>query len=199
MCLKWLWERIVRAKLKERIHRRCLVGAALVLPMTAPAAAEVIAAADHGFISSHEIVLEAEPLVAWQALTDVGLWWDASHSHSGDAANLSLDAIAGGCFCESLPNGGSVMHMQVVYAAPGKLLRLSGGLGPLQGMGVSGAMTFTLEPTDGAHTLLHYRYVVSGFLPGGLAGFAEPVDAVQHGQLMRLAGFLSGELGSKPH
>ncbi len=54
------------------------------------------------------------------------------------------------------------MPMQVVYAAPGKTLRLSGGLGPLQGMGVTGAMTFTLEPAADGRTLLRYQYVVLG-------------------------------------
>ncbi len=169
-----------------------LIWVAPMLLMVAPVAAEVTAAAENGFISSHELTLEAEPLVAWQALTaQVAYWWNPAHSHSGDAANFALDATAGGCFCEALPDGGSVMHMQVVYAAPGKLLRLSGGLGPLQGMGVAGAMTFSLEPTEDGRTLLRYRYVVSGYVPGGLASLAEPVDSVQGGQLERLAEFLA--------
>ncbi len=169
-----------------------LLGASTLIAM--PGQAEVTASAEHGFISSHELVLEATPEEVWQALTGgVADWWDSAHSHSGDAANFTLDAVAGGCFCEALPEGGSVMHMQVVYAAPGRLLRLSGGLGPLQGMGVSGAMSFSLEAAEGERTLLRYLYVVSGYAPGGLAGLAEPVDAVQHGQLQRLAAYLVGK------
>jgi hypothetical protein len=37
-----------------------------------------------------------------------------------------------GCFCEKLPDGGGVRHMEVAYLAPGKSLRLAGDLGPLQ-------------------------------------------------------------------
>ena len=156
--------------------------------------AEVIAAAEHGFISAHEVVLPANPIRSWQALTaEIASWWDPAHSHSGDASSFSLQPEAGGCFCEALPDGGSVMHMQVVYAAPGQLLRLTGGLGPLQEMGVTGAMTFSLQTTTEGSTLLRYRYVVSGYAPEGLAGLAEPVDAVQLGQLQRLVAYLTGE------
>ena len=52
-----------------------------------------------------------------------------------DAKNLSIDARPGGCFCEKLPNGGGVEHARVVYVAPREVLRLSGALGPLQGVG----------------------------------------------------------------
>ena len=47
------------------------------------------------------------------------------------AANLSLDAAPGGCFCERLPNGGGVEHMRVTYVEPGKRIVLTGSLGPL--------------------------------------------------------------------
>ncbi len=163
----------------------------ILLLIPASLQAEVIAAADGGFISRHELVLEATPADTWTALTgEVARWWDPAHSYSGLAANFSLDARAGGCFCEALPDGGSVMHLQVVFAAPGRLLRLSGGLGPLQGMGVSGAMTFALEALGDRRTTLSYEYVVSGYAPDGLAGLAGPVDAVQLGQLERLAAYL---------
>jgi hypothetical protein len=54
-----------------------------------------------------------------------------SHTFSGNAHNLSIEEKAMGCFCEKLPDGGGVSHMEVVYFAPGKTLRLSGALGPL--------------------------------------------------------------------
>ena len=164
---------------------------ALLLSPAIPRA-EVTAASENGFVSRHVLTLEATPAETWMALTaQVAHWWDPAHSHSGDATNFSMEARAGGCFCEALPDGGSVMHMQVVFAAPGKLLRLSGGLGPLQGMGVSGAMTFALEAADEGRTTLRYQYVVAGYAPGGLAELAGPVDAVQLGQLERLAAYLA--------
>jgi len=159
--------------------------------LNSPVLAEVTAVAADGFVSEHTLVLEADPMRAYQALTDeVGRWWDAAHSYSGEASNFSLDARAGGCFCESLPNGGSVEHMRVVLAKPGAMLRMQGGLGPLQAMGVTGSMSFELTADDGGRTVLRYRYAVSGASVSGLAELAEPVDRVQLGQLKRLAAYL---------
>jgi hypothetical protein len=68
--------------------------------------------------------------------------------------------------------------MQVVYVEPGAVLRMLGGLGPLQGMGATGAVEFRLSAAaDGAR--VEYRYHVTGF-------GAEPVDGVQLGQFERL-------------
>ncbi|MGE0624035.1 MAG: hypothetical protein AB7I04_06035 [Pseudomonadales bacterium] len=168
--------------------------AAVLLLAAAPVAAEVTAVAADGFVSEHTLTLRAETSRAYRALTDeVGAWWDASHSYSGEAANFSLDARAGGCFCEALPDGGSVEHMHVVFAQPGRQLRMQGGLGPLQGMGISGSMTFELAPGEDGQTVLRYRYVVSGASISSLAALAEPVDQVQLGQLRRLAAYLAGE------
>jgi len=156
------------------------------------ALAEVTAVGETGFVSEHTIMLPAAPEVAYQALTGgISAWWDASHSYSGVAANFVLDGRAGGCFCESLPDGGSVEHMRVVFAAPGHLLRLQGGLGPLQAMAVHGSMEFLLEGEENGTTRLEYRYSVSGFVPGGLEEMADPVDRVQLGQLERLAAYLA--------
>lgn len=157
--------------------------------LPALAAADVTAVSEQGFRSEHRLLLNATTAEAWQALTaDVHRWWDAAHSYSGDAANFSLDARPGGCFCEALPGGG-VEHLRVVHADPGKRLHLRGGLGPLQAMGASGTMTFVLTGKDEG-TELSYRYTVSGFHPQGLAALAEPVDQVQLGQLKRLQAYL---------
>jgi uncharacterized protein YndB with AHSA1/START domain len=162
--------------------------AALAVP--GGVAADVQAKGHGGFVVDHDVPLAAPPERAYQALTaEVDRWWDADHSYSGRAASFTLDARAGGCFCERLDDGGSVEHMRVVYASPGKRLRLMGGLGPLQGMGASGPMDFELLP-DGARTRLKFRYTVSGFAPDGFEAIAEPVDAVLRGQLLRLAAYL---------
>ena len=81
---------------------------------------------------------------------------------------------SGGCWCESWA-GGSVEHGRVLMAMPGKLLRVSGGFGPLQALPVAAVMTFTLTPTaDGKATNLSVRYRVAG--PVGALG--PPVTAV---------------------
>jgi hypothetical protein len=69
---------------------------------------------------------------------------------------------AGGCFCERLKDGGSVQHLQVVYAAPGKGLRLRGALGPLQMEGVDGTLAWTLKPAEGG-TSVTQSYAVGGY------------------------------------
>lgn len=165
----------------------------LVAP--SPLLAEVTAKSAAGFVSVHRLELAAAPERAYEALTrEVAQWWNAEHSYSGEAANFTLDARPGGCFCEALPGGG-VEHMRVVHAAPGQRLYLSGGLGPLQALGASGTMSFRLEPSS-TGTTLHYRYAVSGFAESGLEALADPVDQVQLEQLQRLQRYLDGSTDS---
>ncbi len=151
----------------------------------------VLQSSEHGFISEHKVVLAASPANAYEALTkSVHRWWDAAHSYGKDASTFTLEARAGGCFCEALANGGSVEHMRVVRAIPGSILVMQGALGPLQNVGVTGSMSFTLRPhADG--TELIYRYVVGGYSPGGLKEISTPVDRVQLGQLRRLQRFIA--------
>ena len=168
---------------------RTIIASVFVLLLTAnsTAIAEVSRVTEHGFTSTHRLVLQASPADAYRTLTDdVHLWWDADHSYSGNANNFSITAKGGGCFCEQLSTGGSVEHMHVVYADPGNLLRMTGGLGPLQAMGVSGAMSFEFKINNRSQTELLYTYVVNGYQYGGWSRMAEAVDQVQLHQLSRL-------------
>jgi uncharacterized protein YndB with AHSA1/START domain len=159
----------------------------------APSAAfaDVLDSAPAGF--TVKVVVEAAAPVAqvYQALTNrIGSWWENAHTWSGNAANLSIDARPDGCFCEKLPGGGGVRHMTVVYADPGKLLRLTGGLGPLQDLAVTGVMTWKLTEAGGK-TTIEVSYRVGGYVPGsaGIGALAAPVDAVVTAQVTRLARF----------
>lgn len=176
-----------RGRAVRRMGRLSVLAVALLGGGAQAAVTEVSAA---GFVIAHELELPGEPARVYAAITDVSAWWDAAHSYSGEAGNFTLDPRAGGCFCEALPDGGSVEHMRVLFAAPGTLLRLSGGLGPLQGLGAGGVMDFALSPADDGHTTLRFRYTVSGYVPGGLEDMAGPVDGVLGGQLARLAAYL---------
>ena len=176
------------------MSRVLLIAAAISLCTVHASFAEVTSVGQQGFISEHVLTLHGSPTRAYQALTaGIHLWWDADHSYSGKAGNFSLAARAGGCFCEKLDNGGSVEHMRVVFAQPAKTLRLIGGLGPLQEMGASGAMTFSLTKSDDDTTELYYRYAVSGFSTSGWNEMAKAVDQVQLGQLLRLQNYLATE------
>lgn len=152
-----------------------------------PAAAEVAAASDTGFTSHHALTIDAPPAKVWQALVRPDSWWDGGHTYSGNAANLSLDARPGGCWCEKTPGRG-VEHMRVVFAATNEMLRMTGGLGPLQALPVAGVMTITLKPA-GAGTAVTIDYAVAG---PGLAGLAAPVDKVLAQQWPRLKAAAEG-------
>ena len=85
------------------------------------------------------LTVQAMPALVYERLVHhVGDWWNSAHTFSHDAHNLSIQDKAMGCFCETLPDGGSVRHMEVLNAAPGKALVLSGALGPMQSLAVTG-------------------------------------------------------------
>jgi uncharacterized protein YndB with AHSA1/START domain len=149
------------------------------------AAAEVTAVGPGGFEVRELMHVAAPPAAVYAALITPARWWDSQHSYSGKAANLTLDAKAGGCWCERLTDGGSALHLTVVYAAPGKGLRLRGALGPLQAMGVEGAMSFSLKAgNDG--TDLTVTYAVGGYAKDGFDNLSRAVDGVLGEQVARL-------------
>jgi len=153
------------------------------------AAAEVIEVRDNGFLMRNDVVLNANPDKVWSALVRVGRWWDPEHTYSGDARRMSIDARPGGCFCEQLGYRGGIQHAEVVYAAPAKVLRLVGSLGPLQQDGVAGSLTWSLA-AEGAGTKLTQTYSVGGYRQGGFAEMAPLVDQVMTIQVQRLQRFI---------
>ncbi len=164
-------------------------------------AAEVRDASAAGFTVENARVVPVTPQAAWQALvTDVDRWWPKDHSWWGTESVLRIDPRAGGCFCESVeadPLGGrQAEHMRVVFVDPGKLLRMTGGLGPLQGMGLHGALEFRLAP-EGEGTRITLWYRAGGYTPDDLSKFAPIVDRVQGQQLGALADYLAQRQGSK--
>lgn len=153
-----------------------------------PAAAATSEVTPSGFLVSLREEVPASPQQAWDALVQVSRWWSGKHSYSGDAANLSLEPRAGGCWCERWGDS-SVQHGRVLYALPGKGLRLEGAFGPLQSMAVNAVLTFRLEPADGK-TAIVVTYRVRGSPDAGLDKLAGPVDAVMGEQVKRLADLL---------
>ena len=134
----------------------------------------------------------AAPDHVYAAITGVARWWDSNHTYSGNASNLSLDARAGGCWCEQLADGGSVQHMTVLAAMPGRMLRLSGGLGPLQAAPVTAVMTWTIK-RDGNGSAVDMSYLVSGYLRGGLDAIRGDVDGVLSHQVERLRAYIDAK------
>jgi hypothetical protein len=163
---------------------------ALQLGATSTARADVVVATPGGFTVRSSVVVPVGTAQAWKRFVAIAGWWNKDHTFSGNSANLYLTTSPGGCMCERLPGGGFVEHLRVEYADKGRMLRFSGALAPLQGMGVSGAYTLEFDPRGGQTEVLG-TYVVNGFDAQGLDRIAPVVDQVMSGQLQSFAAKLT--------
>src|SRR5258705_2740049 len=160
------------------------------------ALAEVVAVAGNGFEIRETAHIAAAPDKVYGALLTPARWWSSDHAFAGSAANLVLDARAGGCWCETLPGGGSVEHLRVVYVSPGKTLRLRGALGPFQALAVAGVMTWSVKSVaDG--TDISFTYSVGGYAKDGFDELSKATDHVLGEQMERLKKLADAE--SAPH
>jgi hypothetical protein len=162
-----------------------IISAGLALAMLATtAAAEVRARTDNGFTLAFERPVRAAPETVLEAVAMPAGWWSSAHTYSGDAANIRLDLIPGGCWCEALPGGG-VKHAEVVLVMPDRrMVRFDAPFGPLQGMGADAVLTMTWsDPPEGGERLLKWSYVVNG---PGTGAMADVIDNVMTEQFRRL-------------
>lgn len=179
----------------QALRRTTNLWCALVLTCSAPlpALADTSAVSSSGFTSSYRTEIAPTPAQAWAAIVQLPRWWNPSHSYSGNGANLSLDAQAGGCFCERWRDAAgashSVQHAQVVLAQEGRVLRLNGAFGPLQDLAATGVLTIATSPGTGAEAGKHFlrmTYRVAGGADAGLDKLAPAVDGVIGEQFKRL-------------
>lgn len=177
--------------------RTGVVAAALTVCGIGQAAAKVLDATPQGFTLENEAIVPGDPMTAWKALVDkVGVWWPSDHTWFGKASNLSIQAKAGGCFCE-IDGARQVEHMRVTFVDPGRLLRMVGGLGPLQGLGLYGVLDWTFAAVpEGTRITLRMR--VGGYATEDLPKFVTVVDKVQGQQLGGLADHIRQTAARKP-
>ena len=186
----------------------------LAAPLVAPgsAKAEVVEQSDTHFVVRQVVDVAAEPKDVWLALIAPGDWWNDAHTWSGDASNMTLTPQAGECFCETIPAEdagdtagleGSVQHMVVIQAVPRKVLRMRGGLGPLQSEPVDGVMTITLKPIEDGDdagqavgTQVVWEYVVGGTMRYDLDTISKAVDNVIGEQALGLADAVGGVIAA---
>lgn len=170
------------------------VAAALMAVLPVTAHAEIKNATASGFTIENTRVVPVDAATAFKAIVEqVDKWWPRDHTWWGKESVLSIDPRAGGCFCERAGTR-EAMHLQVTFVDPGRTLRMTGGLGPLQGMGLHGALEFRLTPaTDGKGTSITLFYRAGGYTPDDLSKFAPVVDQVQGLQLGGLATFLGAK------
>lgn len=170
---------------------RCLIALSCFLP--ALATAEVVSSGDGHFHVKHVAPLPAARAEAWRVMTErIAEWWHPDHTYTGDAENLFLAPIVGGCFCETISDGGGVEHLRVIYAKPFEALRFDGALGPLQPLGMNGRMDWRFETGEDGDQLV-FEYRVNGFVDGGAAAIAGPVDGVIGQQHQRLLALIAGD------
>jgi polyketide cyclase/dehydrase/lipid transport protein len=160
----------------------CAAALAFAVPI---ATAEVTGAGASGFEVREKVHVAGTPDAVYAAVLTPKRWWDPKHTYSGDAGRLTLDAKVGGCWCETLPGGGAVQHLSIIYLKPGKAIRFQGALGPLQAMGVSGSMTISLAAAEGG-TDLTLTYAVGGYVKDGFDDLSKGVDGVLGLQVARL-------------
>jgi hypothetical protein len=159
---------------------------ALMLALAAPSAAETVKASENGFEIGESVTVDAPITRVWATLLQPQKWWDREHTYSGDSANLSMDDQAPGCFCEKLPDHGSIEHMHIVYVQPPLMLRMTGALGPLQAEAVNGTLVFKLAADGAASTKVTLSYVVGGYVRVGAETLAPKVDEVLSLQMVNL-------------
>jgi uncharacterized protein YndB with AHSA1/START domain len=164
----------------------------ILLLLCAPLAqAEVKDSAAAGFTVENAREVPVDAAIAWKALVeDVDRWWPKDHSWWGTESVLRIEPNAGGCFCERATDGKrAALHMTVTYVEPGKLLRMTGGLGPLQGMGLHGALEWRFSESGGKTKIVMW-YRAGGYTPDDVGKLAPVVDRVQAQQLGALADYL---------
>jgi hypothetical protein len=151
------------------------LGAALLLACGA-ALGETSAVSPSGFLVTHHHDVRATAQQLYEAIGRIGRWWNDAHSYSGHASNMTLNLVAGGCFCENW-DGNSVQHAQLIQSRPGALVRLQGALGPLQPLAINAILSFEITRVADK-TQLTVTYNVAGNADAGLDKLAGPVDGV---------------------
>ena len=128
------------------MKKTAVIVAALLL-VSLGAKAEIVSASDTHFMLRHEAYSALGTDDLWERLVEPASWWHPDHTYSGDSANLSLDATAGGLWREAW-EGGSVSHGRVLYVKRGQQLRMAAPFGPLQGLGAYTIWTISITPAE---------------------------------------------------
>jgi len=169
----------------------------LLFIQAVPSSSDVVHSAGNGFSIRISLTLSDKPGAVYKVfLNEVKNWWSPSHTVRGRAENLSIEAKPHGWFLEKLPDGGVCRHLEVIQVQPGRMIRMSGGLGPLQELAVQGILTIEFKP-DEKGTKLELAYNVGGYDRDGLERWAKPVDNVLSSQLVGLRRYLKLKQATK--
>ncbi len=161
-----------------------LTAATLCLTAAGSAAAEIIEATPERYVLRQEASSPLAPDALWARLIKPASWWHPDHTYSGDAANLSLDATAGGLWREDW-QGGSVLHGQVLQVLDGSTLKLDAPFGPLLDLAVTVVWTISVTP-EGSGSRVVFDEIANGTAASKLDALAPAVDFVKTEAIRRL-------------
>jgi hypothetical protein len=149
-----------------------------------PAFAAVESSSADGFLVRHEATVPVDRAKAYDEVLHPERWWSDAHTWSGSAANLSLDAHAGGCWCERWTKG-EAAHGRVIRLVKDENLRVDAAFGPLQEMALNGVFNVSIVEVPGG-TSLDVTFRVTGPASANLDKLAPVVDQVIGEQVERL-------------
>lgn len=159
-----------------------MIIAMLALGVTTNAAGGVTESSSDGFTISLSQESQRSDAELWQRLQHPEIWWSSAHSWSGDAANMSVEMRAGGCWCERVGDG-VVVHGRILRIDAGRAVLFDAPLGPLNEAAVSTRLSWRVE-----NQRVVWRYQVFGALPMPVEQLAPLVEGVLAEQLRRLTG-----------
>jgi len=176
--------RLIRRSSGGSFELRSFAITASVSLFSTIASAEIVQSSSAHYTLKHEARSAMAPAELWEKLIHPEIWWHPDHTYSGDSANLSLKAEAGGLWREDW-DGGSVVHGEVLLVQNGETLRLNAPFGPLQGMGVETIWTITITKA-GDGSKVTFDEISNGAAESGLDKIAPAVDFVKSEAIKRL-------------
>jgi len=160
-----------------------MLGVASGLVLTT-ANGEITSSSAGHYVLHHEASSSRTAAELWQRLVRPESWWSPDHTYSGDASNLSFNAVAGGEWREDW-DGGSVIHGRVIFVRDGSMLRLEAPFGPLQAAGAYTIWTITVEPTESGSRVTFDESAIAP-ADAALDSLAQAVDQVKSEAIRRL-------------
>ena len=154
--------------------------AMLAFGITTNAAGEVTESSSNGFTISLSQESRRSDAELWERLQHPENWWSSAHSWSGDAANMSVEMRAGGCWCERVGDGVAV-HGRIIRIDSGHAILFDAPLGPLNDAAVATRLSWRVE-----NQRVIWRYQVYGALPMPTEQLTPLVEGVLAEQLRRL-------------
>lgn len=168
-----------------------LIAVAVLALSAAPAAAEVVSRTADSFTLRHAVGAEIAPDDIPAAFAALPRWWDAAHTYSGSAANLSLDLAPGGCWCETLADGTHFDHGRTVSVTADRMV-FDAPFGPLRGKTTWAELVVSWPAANRGWTPT-WTMTVEG---PGIGAMADGVDAVMGAGYQRWLHYL--EYGEAP-